>query len=139
MTTVLAPSDSAVRDVRLIEPMPGFDDERHFTLGDIDPDGVLLALRSARDPLLRFVLTPSEVFFTDYDPEFPDIVAAELGVSDAAELRLLLVLTIGAGLAEATANLRAPIVYAPVTGRALQVVLDDDSLPMRQPILGAAD
>ena len=142
MTTMTTPrpaepvvrSDS-VDDLRLVEPLPGFPDETTFTLGRIDPNGVLLALRSTRDPALRFVLTPAEVFFADYRAELADVVVRSLRAANAQELRLLLVLTIGTGLGDATANLRAPIVFAPGTGRAMQVVLDDESRPMRQPLI----
>jgi flagellar assembly factor FliW len=50
-------------------------------------------------------------------------------------VELMLVLTIGTGLGDATANLRAPIAMSAETGRAVQVVLDDESMPMRQPLL----
>ena len=49
---------------------------------------------------------------------------------------VLVVLSITSGLHDATANLRAPIVVAPATGRAVQVILEDESLPMRRPLLG---
>lgn len=136
MTSVTIPRPPVLpTEVRFVEPLLGFPDEDAFTLTPIDPDGVLLALRSARDPGLRFVLTPAEVFFPDYRPSLVDAVGPALGVESAGELRVLLMLTIGTGLSDATANLRGPVVLAPATGRVLQVVLDDATLPMRQPLL----
>ena len=46
-------------------------------------------------------------------------------------------LTIPSGLLEATANLRAPIVVSSTTGRAMQVVLDDETLPMQRRLIAA--
>lgn len=142
MTTMSTPRpalpvirQAAGDDLRLVEPLPGFPDEETFTLTQIDPDGVLLAMRSTRDPGLRFVLTPAEVFFPDYRAELAPVIGRALDARGTDELRLLLVLTIGTGLGDATANLRAPIVFAPGTGRAMQVVLDDESRPMRQPLI----
>ena len=133
MTTLLpAPTGVAVR---LVEPLPGFDEHLDFTLNDIDPDGVLLALRSVADPALRFVLTPAEVFFEGYRPELGVEVTAALGVPDGTALRILLLLTIDGDLSDATANLRAPIVLAVGGSAAVQVVLDDETLSMREPVV----
>jgi flagellar assembly factor FliW len=51
------------------------------------------------------------------------------------EVDLLVILTVGAALAEATANLRAPVALARATNRAVQVILDDDRLSMHEPLL----
>lgn len=129
MTSVMTPPTD--RALRFVEPLLGFGDEDAYTLTEIDPDGVLLALRSVQDPTLRFVLTPAECFFDGYRPDLAGDVTDALG----SDLRLLLMLTIGTELSEATANLRAPIVVSPSTGRAMQVVLDDDTLPMQQALI----
>ncbi len=137
MTSLLTPPVRPATDtVRLVEPMPGFADV-DFTLTNIDPDGLLLALRSVREPALRFVLTPARTFFPDYSPALGDDVATALDLPAGTELRCLLVLTIAHDLSDATANLRAPIVTAAGCDRALQVVLDDDTLSMHEPILPA--
>jgi flagellar assembly factor FliW len=135
MTTMIAETPATpVRELVFVEPLPGFDDDATFTLSPIDPRGVLYALRSVHNPELRFVLTPPEAFFADYHPEIADEVGVVLG---ADEVEVLVVLSIVSGLADATANLRAPIVVAPRTGRAVQVILDDDGLPMDRPLLAS--
>lgn len=132
-----APSGSAPAvpgALRLLEPLPGFADV-DFTLSDIDPDGLLLALRATRDPGLRFVLTPATTFFDGYRPALPAQVVSALGAGDQAQLRLLVLLTITSDLYDATANLRAPLVVSADGATAIQVVLDDDTLSMREPIM----
>jgi flagellar assembly factor FliW len=126
MTTV---TETTMR-VHLLEPLPGFDGEE-YTLDPIDEQGLLHSLRSVTDPELRFVLAAAPAFFPDYAPAISSTLAGPLG---ADEVDLLLVLTIGAGLRDATANLRAPIALARSTGRAVQVVLDDPELSMRAPL-----
>ena len=117
--------------VHFIEPLPGFDGDE-YTLDPIDAHGLLHSLRSVADPELRFVLAAAPAFFPDYAPALSSSLAGPLG-SDQVDL--LLVLTIGAELRDATANLRAPVALARATGRAVQVVLDDDRLSMREPLL----
>jgi flagellar assembly factor FliW len=117
--------------LHFIEPLPGFDTE-DYTLTPIDEHGVLYSLRSVTGPEVRFVLAAAPVFFPDYAPELNGALAGPLG-SD--EVEVLVILTVGASLADATANLRAPVAVARATHRAVQVILDDEQLSMRQPLL----
>jgi flagellar assembly factor FliW len=114
------------------EPLPGFPAEDEYTLSRIDEQGVLYSLRAVHEPGLRFVLTAPEAFFADYRPDVAGALAPILGDDDVS---LLVVLTLGTGLADATANLRAPIAVSESTGRAVQVVLEDEDLPMREPLV----
>lgn len=110
-----------------VDPLPGFPDQQ-YTLDPIDPAGLLHSLRSVEHPELRFVLAQANAFFPEYSPELSDALAEPLG---SHEVDVLLVVTLGSGLQDATANLRAPIAVARTTDRALQVILDDESLPMQ--------
>jgi flagellar assembly factor FliW len=132
MTVVAENPALNLRAVRFVEPLLGFDHVDSFTLAPIDPNGLLYSMRSTDDPELRFVLAPPEGFFADYLPALDDNVGDTLG---ASEVEVLVMITVVSGLEDATANLRAPIVFAPSTGCAVQVVLDDDSLPMHQPLI----
>ncbi|MGN6609624.1 MAG: flagellar assembly protein FliW [Jatrophihabitans sp.] len=133
MSAMLAPVAPVKqsRHITMVEPIPGFPGLRDFDLTAIDDEGVLFSLRSADDPALRFILTPAGTFFPDYRPELPSSLETQVGET----VDLLLVLTVERGLADATANLRAPVVLGSGTDRAVQLVLDDDALPMRQPLL----
>lgn len=129
----------AMTTVTMIEPMAGFDADLDFSLQPIDEAGMLQSLRSTRDPELRFVLSPAEVFFAPYRDSLEPVIAAPvadaLGIEPTdAQLQLYVMLTIGESLADTTANLRAPIVVDQVTGRAVQIIVDDDSLPLREPL-----
>jgi flagellar assembly factor FliW len=133
MTMLIEPmavdTDDSVQPLLFVEPLPGFVDEDQYTITPIDERGLLFSLRSVRDPGLRFVLTAAGAFFPDYRP---DLVSAVAGVLGGTDIEVLVMLTIGAGLIDATANLRAPVVVCRSTGRAVQVILDDESLPMRE-------
>ena len=122
-------------EVSFVEPLLGFEEHLVFDLTDIDPAGVLLSLRSQLDPALRFVLTRPERFFADYAPELAAVVLETVGAGDPAAVSVYVILTIPTGLADATANVRAPVVVADDTGRAVQVILDDESLSMNRPLV----
>jgi flagellar assembly factor FliW len=126
------------RVVEFVEPLPGFPDERVFSLSSLDPGGLLFTLRSLRTPELRFVVMPPAGFFPNYRPEVTVADVAALGVGEDAELQVLVIVSVRDGIADATANLLAPIVLIPDTGRALQVVLNDPDLPLREPLVALA-
>jgi flagellar assembly factor FliW len=126
------------RRVEFVEPLPGFPNDREFALTAVDPDGVLFTLRSLARPELRFVVMPPAGFFPDYHPAVTEAAVASLGVVTEVELQLLVVVSVQNGIADATANLLAPIVLVPETGRAMQVVLEDPLLPLRAPLLPGA-
>jgi flagellar assembly factor FliW len=126
------------RNLEFVEPIPGFPDERDFTLSAIDPDGVLFAMRSLRTPALRFIVMPPEGFFPGYLPEVSDADVTALELGPEAELQIMVIVTVSDGIGDATANLLAPIVLDPERGRAIQLILGDSDLPLRAPLLAAA-
>lgn len=121
--------------IEMVQPMPGFDDERRFTLVKLDDDGMLCAL-TCLDSDLRFLVVSPTPFFPDYAPEIDDDVAQRLELMTADDALVLLVLTAGESLASSTANLIAPIVVNRNTYRAAQVVLDHQDLPLAAPLAG---
>jgi flagellar assembly factor FliW len=61
-----------------------------------------------------------------------------LGVADDDEVLVLVIVTVTDGIADATANLLAPILVSANRGTAVQLVLPDLDLPLRAPLLRAA-
>lgn len=136
MTATLLPLGS-LSTVEFIEPILGFDDERHFQLSCLEESGVLWELQSTRTPGLRFVVCVPGPFFPDYAPTVDETVVAPL-TDDLAELAVLVILTVTGSIVTATANLLAPLVIAPSTGRAMQIVLADDTLSLHAALHSAA-
>ena len=119
--------------LEFVTPLVGFEDETSFRLSSLEANGLIWSLESTRSPGLRFIVAPPAPFFPDYDPLIDEESVAGLNVP-AEELSLLVILTVNGSIRGATANLLAPVIFAPGRGRALQVVLDDDSLPLRAPL-----
>jgi flagellar assembly factor FliW len=114
--------------IELVQPMPGFADQRQFALVQLDEEGVLCSLRSLDDADLRFLVMPPSHFFPDYEPEIDEEVVADLGIDSVEDVLVLVVLNAGDSLASTTANLLAPVLVNVRTRRAAQVILDDTSL-----------
>ena len=136
------PDQAAVRPavpdlpvLEMVQPMPGFDDDRRFALVKLDDDGMLCAL-TCLDSDLRFLVVPPMPFFPDYAPEIDEDMAERLELTSADDALVLVVLTAGDSLASSTANLVAPIVVNRATRQAAQVVLADQDLPLAAPLVG---
>ena len=126
--------------IEFASPMPGFPAHRQFLLVRLDDDGLMFELASTNDPDLRFLVIPPTVFFPDYAPEISEETLEALGV-DATHLEqvlTLLVVTVGATPADATANLLAPILIDQVSRRAVQVILTGSDLPVRAGLVRSA-
>lgn len=125
-------------DVEFAAPLPGFPDERLFTLTVINEQSLLFTLRSVRNPALRFILLAPGQFFADYLPSIHENDVKPLGLVDDDEVQLFVLVTVRDSIADATANLMAPIVFVPGRNQAMQVLLPDASLPLRAPLLPVA-
>ncbi|TYP86311.1 flagellar assembly protein FliW [Blastococcus xanthinilyticus] len=128
-----APGPPPVQVLSFAEPLPGFPDHADYVLVAGDAAGLLFWLQSVALDGPRFLAVAAGEYFPEYAPVVPPAVRAELGLADAADAQVLCLVTVPGGeVAEATANLRAPVVVAPATHRARQVVQPDGSLPLRR-------
>jgi flagellar assembly factor FliW len=130
-----APSVQDLSAIELVHPMPGFPDDVRFELTHLDESGVLGALRSLDHDGLQFLVVPAAQFYPDYEPVVGDDVVADLGITAAEEVLVLLVVHAGVDLASTTVNLRAPLLVNTATLRAAQVILDDAELSVAAPLV----
>src|SRR5687768_12776384 len=132
MTAVVTETDTPT--IELLDGMPGFPALRHFVLVRLDEANLLFALRSLEDSRVRFLVAPPAPFFPSYAPEIEDACAERLGLTDAEDALLLVVVSTGDRPEDATANLLAPIVINRRTAAAAQVVLPGADLPLQAPL-----
>jgi flagellar assembly factor FliW len=111
----------------------GFPDSETFALVELSATSPLFRLCSLDAPGLDFLVAPPAVFFPDYAPEIDDASAARLGLTDAEDALLLVLLTVGEDVGCATANLMAPVVINARTRQAAQVVVEG-TYPLRAPL-----
>jgi flagellar assembly factor FliW len=133
MPAVLTEPD--LLELTVLGGLAGCSTGERYALVEVAPTSPLFRLCSLDEPGLDFLVAPPAVFFPDYAPEIDDTSAARLGLTDAADALLLVVLTVGDDLASSTANLMAPIVLHSGTRRAAQVIVEG-TWPLRAPLLG---
>lgn len=110
----------------------GFPTARRFLIAEIPGGGDLIKQMVALDvPDLAFTLVDPFAFFQGYAPDLPEAELAELGVTRPEQVVVMAIANVPAAIEDATANLKAPIVFNPHTRKAIQVILSDDRYTTR--------
>ncbi len=117
--------------IELVRPMPGFPDDRHFALVDLDGSGGLCSLRSLDHPDLRFLVAPPGLFFPDYEPELGDTEREQLGITGPEDAIVFCSVTLEPEDDTVYLNLMGPFVVHQATLQGRQLVLADSEHPVR--------
>ncbi|MGW8193926.1 MAG: flagellar assembly protein FliW [Desulforhopalus sp.] len=102
----------------------GFDTLRNFIVMPNPKKGPLFWIQSIDDPAVAFILTDPTNFFLDYKVLPDDAERQQLLIDEQDQCHALSVVTVTPGQ-QVTVNLAAPILYAPKTNRAIQVILEN--------------
>ena len=130
--------DAPPAALRFAAGLPGFAGARAFTVVPWGGDDSPFSLLECSDVEgLAFVVVPPELFFPDYEPVVDSHTVERLGIEVAEDAELLVILTLGATPADATANLLGPIVVNRRTGEAVQAVLAGQRWSSRTPLIAA--
>lgn len=113
--------------------MIGFENLHDFVVMPNKKEGPLFWIQSVDDSNIAFVLTDPSNFFIDYKIEASKEEKDILKVSDKDEVFPLSVVTVPPSK-EVTLNLAAPILFAPKTNRAIQVILENSPFNVRTPL-----
>ena len=129
MTATTAESTTAFA-VEFAAPMPGLAPYTAFALESIAGVAGLYALRATDVDVRLFLLDAhSGEYGYEYEPSIPAAVRDEIGASDRSEIRVFVVAN--PSDEGVYINLRAPILIHARTGRAAQVILEDQAYPIR--------
>ena len=116
------------------EGLLGFGHLRRFVLLDDPNDDIFAWLQSCESPDIAFPVLEPELFAQTFQVELTKTDLEALKISSSKDSRLLTIITIPVDPTQMTANLKAPIVINPKNRTARQVVLQDNTLPIREPI-----
>lgn len=115
------------------EGLIGLDQLKNFLVMPNQKQGPLFWIQSVDDPAFAFVVTDPTNFFLDY-AVLPDAEERrKLEIAEGGTCFVLAIVTISSNK-EITLNLSGPILYAPETGKGLQVILEDPRYDIRTPL-----
>ena len=118
------------------EGLIGFSNLQRFVVMPQSKPGPLFWIQSIDDPAIAFVLTDPGNFFLDYVVAPDTAERRKLGIGDEDECLVLAVVTVPPDR-KITLNLAAPVLFAPKTHRALQVILEKSDWQTRMPLPAA--
>jgi flagellar assembly factor FliW len=111
----------------------GLPNLRHFIVMPNKKRGPLFWIQSVDDPDIAFVLTDPTNFFLDYQLMPEDAERESLLLDEKDECFILSVVTVPADQ-NITLNLAAPILFAPKTNRAIQVIVENSNYSSKTPL-----
>jgi len=111
----------------------GFPNLRGFVVMPNRKEGPLFWIQSVDDPDMAFVLTDPTNFFPDYAVRAESAERRILGIGEEDECHVLAVVTVPPDL-RITLNLWAPILFAPKTNRAIQLIVEDSPYGTKTPL-----
>ena len=111
----------------------GFENLHNFVVMPNEKNGPLFWIQSVEDPEIALVLTDPTNFFLEYKvvPHEGEMQALDIGKGD--ECHALSVVTVPESK-EISLNLAAPIIFAPSTNRAIQVILENTQYQIQTPL-----
>jgi flagellar assembly factor FliW len=115
--------------------IPGFLEEKKFTLLAMDYDSPFYIMQSAKTSELGFVVANPFSFFKDYEFDLADHDKEALKISNEAEIGVYTILTVKEPFSETTVNLQAPIIINHSSNLAKQVILNDTTYTTRHKII----
>lgn len=113
----------------------GFPTLHSFVVMPNRKQGPLFWIQSVDEPDIAFVLTDPTNFFLDYIVKPDNAERLSLQINEEDECFVLVVVTVPPDQ-KITLNLAAPILFAPKTNRAIQVILENTEYQSRTPLPG---
>lgn len=116
----------------------GFPEIKRYIVTSIPGGGDVFKQMIAVDqPELGFTLVQPSAFFADYAPDITDDEFRELGAESPEQIVVMAIVIVPQVFKQATANLKAPLLFNPFNRKARQVILADERYAARQPLFKA--
>jgi flagellar assembly factor FliW len=114
--------------------LPGFEDLKHFTISRPFEEYPFFYLQSNDEEVVAFLtINPFEIT-KEYEFEISDAVQETLEITDLADVAVINIVNASNGLNEATVNLQAPVIINIKNQKGMQVVLNNQSLNLKEPL-----
>ncbi|CAM4131651.1 flagellar assembly protein FliW [Lederbergia lenta] len=116
--------------------IPGFPDEKKFTLLPLPDQTVVSVLQSVETTDLAFVIADPYSFYEKYDFALDDTTVELLQIDSAEDVSAFVILSVHDPFEASTANLQAPIIVNVKNNLAKQVIINDEKYKTKHPLFG---
>lgn len=114
--------------------LPGFPNLHRWIALNLESQSTYIWLQSLDDVAVALPTIDPWMVFENYDPKLPAYAVAALEIADAGDFAMLCVVVATADAQEMTMNLMAPIVVNLRARRGRQIMLENSSYSVREPI-----
>ena len=125
--------------IRFPEGIVGFRNTTEFVMFDCGDQGVFKWLQSTQDPEIAFVICEANLIVPNYQIIIGNKEAGILGVENADDLLIALILSIPDDPHEMTANLLGPLLFNVQKRTGMQVVLINPAYSTRFKVFAPAE
>lgn len=116
--------------------VPGFGDIKKFILlGRQESDSTFFWLQAVDEPNLAFVVTDPFGIHPDYFVDVDDEETEELQIKDIDNILTLAIVTIPENVNDITVNLKAPVLINTHNNMGKQVIMKNDTFPVKYYIM----
>jgi flagellar assembly factor FliW len=115
------------------EGLPGFQDLQFYQLLQVDPDLPFFVLQAMENEDVQFYVIEPFVYFKEYEFELNEQSKNALKIQENTPVAVLNIITVRPD-GQVTANMKAPIVINQENRMAKQVILNEESYSIRQPL-----
>ena len=124
------------RVITFTKGIPGFEDMKEYVLlpadeGDESPFFFLQSIESAE---LSFFLVDPFSFFQEYDIKLAEQLVERLELEEPTDAMVLTTVSVTGEMKDATTNLKAPLVINNRKKLGMQIVLDNKTYQIKQPL-----
>lgn len=115
--------------------LPGFENLSQFVLISLEGNQIFWWLQSVQQPEIALLVVNPFIFFSDYSFDLPEAIAKEIELDKFEEALVLTTVTVtGDDLSKVTTNLVGPVIINTKSGKGKQVILEDSSYNIKQPL-----
>ncbi len=115
--------------------LPGFEQEKEFTLLSLAEESVFRVLQSTKTPELAFMITNPFLTVTDYNFELDGATIQALAIKSEQEVAVFGIVSLKETLTDSTINLKAPIVLNTSNKKAKQMILENEQYAIRHKLI----
>ncbi len=124
--------------IKIEQGIPGFPEEKSFTLLQLEQDSPFSILQSMQTPDLGFVVVNPFLFFKEYEFDLGEADKEKLCISSEEDVQVLSIVTLKDHFSHSTANLQAPLVLNTTKGLAKQIILSDPRYKTKHQLFAAS-
>jgi flagellar assembly factor FliW len=121
--------------------IPGFEEYKQYVLLPADEKGEspFFFLQSIELEAVSFFLVDPFSFFKEYDVKLEDKMVERLQLEESSDAIVLTTVSVTGDMKDATTNLKAPIIINNAKQTGIQIVLDNKTYQIKQPLFQTAD